>query len=145
MTNNLRAIRQARGYTCKQVAEALDVTEMTISRYERDEERLRLPTLRSLAALFDCTVAQIIGEEAWPPEKPEIADERMFVDVIRAADGYLAEEGISLGSDERARLYAALMESAKEEKRVGLSRVETSVLRPLMRLALGGGITRASA
>ncbi|MGB8275638.1 MAG: helix-turn-helix transcriptional regulator [Alphaproteobacteria bacterium] len=60
--SNLRPIRQSRGLTQKQLADRLKVTEVSVSRYESQEQRLTLPLLRRLAKELRCSVADLAGE-----------------------------------------------------------------------------------
>lgn len=60
--SRLREIREARGLTQKQVAQALGVTEVSVSRYESQDQRLTLPLLRSLAKVLRSTIGEITGE-----------------------------------------------------------------------------------
>ncbi len=71
----LREIRKARGLTQKQAAELIDATEMSVSRYERNDGRLTLPLMRRFAEAYDCTIAEIAGER--PPL--DGVDENQFV------------------------------------------------------------------
>lgn len=60
--NRLREIREARGLSQKDVAALLHTTDVSISRYETQDQRLTLPLLRRFAEAYGCTVAEIIGE-----------------------------------------------------------------------------------
>ena len=58
----LRNIRRARGLTQESLAEAINTTGVSVSRYERDERKLTLPLLRRLATVLNCSISDIIGE-----------------------------------------------------------------------------------
>jgi phage repressor protein C with HTH and peptisase S24 domain len=61
--SKLRSLRESRGLTQKQVAKALGVTEVSVSRYESQDQRLTLPLLQQLARVLRCSVAEIAGEK----------------------------------------------------------------------------------
>jgi DNA-binding XRE family transcriptional regulator len=63
MGSMLKQIREARGLTQEQLAERLNTTGVSVSRYEKEEQRLTLPLLRQLSGILNVSVAQIIGEE----------------------------------------------------------------------------------
>lgn len=58
----LREIRERRGLTQKQVAAMVNTTDVSISRYESQDDRLTLPLMRRLAEKLKCTVAEIAEE-----------------------------------------------------------------------------------
>lgn len=80
----LKEIREARAVTIKQMAERMNTTEVSIERYEKEENRLRLPLLRQFAKELNCTIAEIV-EEVTPivfiPENTRLDFNRM-ADVI---------------------------------------------------------------
>lgn len=59
----LRTIREARGLSQKQLAQRMHTTDVSISRYEKEEQRLTLPLLRKFAEELDCKIAEIAEEE----------------------------------------------------------------------------------
>ncbi|WP_404381287.1 helix-turn-helix transcriptional regulator [Caenispirillum salinarum] len=136
MKNNLREIRQSRNLTCKKVAQALDVTEMTVSRYERDEERLRLPTLRRLAEILECSIAQIVGEEPWSSAKEVKHPYQDTVEVIMCIDGILSEYGTVLDSAERERLYLRVLGDVGSQESDNQSERRDNIARSVMGWAL---------
>jgi phage repressor protein C with HTH and peptisase S24 domain len=58
----LREIRKRRGLTQADVGAMINTTDVSISRYENEDDRLTLPLMRKLAAKLDCTIAEIAGE-----------------------------------------------------------------------------------
>jgi transcriptional regulator with XRE-family HTH domain len=68
--NSLKAIRTRLGLTLKQVADRIHTSEVSVSRYEREDSRLTLPLLRRLAAALGTSVAEIAGEQSqYSPEE----------------------------------------------------------------------------
>lgn len=60
--SKLRELRELADLTQKELAEAMNTTEASISRYEKQEQRLTLPLMRRLAAKLNTTIANIAGE-----------------------------------------------------------------------------------
>ena len=57
----LRQIRAARGLTLREVAEKMQTTGASISRCEREPQRVSVPLLAKFAEVYDCTVDEILG------------------------------------------------------------------------------------
>jgi transcriptional regulator with XRE-family HTH domain len=72
--NCIQPIRKARGLTQAQLADLLHTTEASVSRYEREDQRLTLPLLRRLAIVLECSVADLVGEGARSPEERQLLD-----------------------------------------------------------------------
>jgi transcriptional regulator with XRE-family HTH domain len=87
--NLIRPIREARGLTQAKLADLLHTTEASVSRYEREDQRLTLPLLRRIAIVLECSVADLAGEGARSPE------ERQLLDTFRG----LSVEGRALAID----------------------------------------------
>lgn len=108
--NRLRKIREANFLTQQDVGNKLGCSEMSISRYERDERRLRMTTVRKLAVLYGVTVGQLLGEEPWPA--PRKAADGVNCDaletVMTTVDGYLRTLDHTIPNSERAKLCASL-------------------------------------
>ncbi len=60
--NRLRDIRKNAGLTLKQVAEAFEVTPMTIQRFEKGTRNVSLKWLEKLAELYKVSVPELIAE-----------------------------------------------------------------------------------
>lgn len=106
----LREIREAKGLTQKQLAELLNTTDVSVSRYEKEESRLTLPLLRKMARELRCTVADLIGEtdergEVQRPERQLIPEEeRRFaligeLDITATAGGGTAPETTEVSAE----------------------------------------------
>jgi transcriptional regulator with XRE-family HTH domain len=59
---NMRKLREARGVTQLQVADALDASERTVLRWERGDTIPTLLDVIKLAAFFGVTVSHLLGE-----------------------------------------------------------------------------------
>jgi len=70
--NNLRAIREMRGLTQKELADRINTTDVSVSRYESQDSRLNLPLLRQLANVLNVSVGQIVGERPLPSEVEKV-------------------------------------------------------------------------
>ena len=57
----LRALRIARGMTQRQVAERIGTATTTVSMWEGGEREPNIDKLRKLAALFDCTIDELVN------------------------------------------------------------------------------------
>jgi len=71
----LRQIRERRGWTQKDLAKRLNTTDVSVSRYEKEDNRLTLPLLKQMSKALGCSIAEIVGEadlQANPP--PAVID-----------------------------------------------------------------------
>lgn len=59
-STNIRQIREARGLTLREVAQRLATTPATISRWEREPQRVTVPVLRNLARVLDVDPAEFL-------------------------------------------------------------------------------------
>lgn len=59
--NKLREIRKRCGLTLKDVARLINTTEASVSRYEKEDSRLNIPLIYSLAEKLHCSPTEIIG------------------------------------------------------------------------------------
>lgn len=134
--NKIRAIRDARGMSCKQVAAKLGCAEMTVSRYERDEGRVTISILRKLARILDVTVGQLLGESPLDnlTGRAEVVrvDRGVLEAVMDAVDRHLAQEGVKLDTQQRAGLYLRIHDFAKEMP----TTPDDQMIAKLVRLAL---------
>lgn len=64
MTAGLKEIRQEAGYkTAKDLADALDVSVSTITRYEKMPESMPMKAAMRIADMLDCSIDDIVGRE----------------------------------------------------------------------------------
>lgn len=61
MPNLIRERRQAAGMTLQDVAEKLGTTAVTVSRWEREPQRVTLPILERLAAAIGCSREELLS------------------------------------------------------------------------------------
>lgn len=66
---NLKAARTNRGLTQSQVAEYLCIDQTTLSKIESGTRTIGASMLDKLAALYFCTVDQLLGESPLPMQK----------------------------------------------------------------------------
>ena len=99
----LREARRAKRMTLDMIANALDSSSPTISRYEEGQQRPSEPILRALANLYDRSVEWLLGEDdsGFPPLTPEeIKTNRELVMsvpnlALRATTENLSDEAIA--------------------------------------------------
>ena len=70
---NIRSIREARGLTLRDVAQQLDTTPATISRWEREPQRVTVPVLKNLARVLDVDPAELL-HDIRHPHRPKTND-----------------------------------------------------------------------
>ncbi len=59
----LKNLRKSRGYTQKRLAEALELTVTAVSKYELNQSTPPLDTLRSISAIFNISIDELLGTE----------------------------------------------------------------------------------
>jgi len=64
MDNDLKALREARGWTQGQLADRLDVSRQTVNALETGRYDPSLPLAFKLAHLFDCRIEDIFRPDA---------------------------------------------------------------------------------
>lgn len=64
---NIKKWRESVGLTQLQVAKALEISNMTVSRYETGAREPRATELIRMAQLFGCTVDELLIENPTPP------------------------------------------------------------------------------
>lgn len=62
MPNRIREKRQAAGLTLQDVAEKCGTTAVTVSRWEREPQRVTLPILEKLANAIGCTKEELLAK-----------------------------------------------------------------------------------
>lgn len=80
MTNRIRELRKARKLTMKQLGEAVDLAESTISQYETGKRQPDNETLLKISEFFGVTVGYLLGVEhnnvpTWGGSTGDILDE----------------------------------------------------------------------
>lgn len=72
----IAALRKANGMTQKDLAERLNVSDKTVSRWERDDGAPDLATIPAIAEIFNVTCDELLrGERKSPAERTEMTDD----------------------------------------------------------------------
>lgn len=122
-TNALKEIREARGLTQKQVAEALNTTEQSISRMERGTQPISLGKARQICQVLGCSVAQLAGEAPFDGSQAVSRAEvpaGVSLDLVRqmvvSLERFLESEGKDMPPEEKASLLVVLLQWALDEQ-----------------------------
>ena len=59
--DRLKSLRKEKGYTLEQVADKLNTTKVTISRYEKNLREPKKETISQLAKLFNVSADYLLG------------------------------------------------------------------------------------
>ncbi|MBQ3094349.1 MAG: helix-turn-helix transcriptional regulator [Clostridia bacterium] len=70
VAKNLTSLRQARGMTQLELAEQLNYSDKTVSKWERGESLPDVAVLAEIAAIFDVTLDYFVKETHQSPPKP---------------------------------------------------------------------------
>ena len=113
MGGKLRAARRGAGLTQKQLAEALGVEPITVSRWERGVTTPSLPRLRRVAELTSTTVSDLVrtpdAGSSYAVElaalREELAETRALVDRVARALERLARPRSAEGSRPASREF----------------------------------------
>lgn len=85
--NKIKNIRLERGMTQDELAHLLNVTRVSVSRYETGDRGLDAPTICALCDIFDCSADYLLGRVALP--SPDLTpDEEELLLAWRAADDH---------------------------------------------------------
>lgn len=72
----IAALRKANGMTQKELAERLNVSDKTVSRWERDDGAPDLATIPAIAEIFNVTCDELLrGERKSPAERAEVPED----------------------------------------------------------------------
>jgi|LauGreDrversion4_2_1035121.scaffolds.fasta_scaffold1480868_1 transcriptional regulator with XRE-family HTH domain len=63
ISDNIRLIRESKGYSQEYVSKKLKVTQQAYSQMEKKPDNMTLERLRNLAAILDVSLIMLIGEE----------------------------------------------------------------------------------
>ena len=66
MVNKIRELREARGMRQEDLAQLLNVTRVSVSRYETGSHGLDAPTICRLCEIFGCTADYLLGRSSRP-------------------------------------------------------------------------------
>lgn len=135
--NRLKEIRELRGLSRAEVADKLNTTEVSVGRYEREDQRLDMPLLGKFARILKCTIGQIVGEV--PIDQDGAAaplDHARMVAVIDALDHYLAENKLRVHAGGRGDLVMAIYDWSIEQQMPVAEIHDLTRIGPLLRPAL---------
>ena len=72
----IAALRKANGMTQRELAERLNVSDKTVSRWERDDGAPDLATIPVIAEIFDVTCDELLrGERKSPEERYAVTED----------------------------------------------------------------------
>ncbi len=88
MVENLRVLRNAKGMSQQQLADAIGVTQQAIHQYETDKVEPDLENLIRLADTLEVSVDLLIGHQAVDPTSNNLIsnDEYSIIDIYRSLD-----------------------------------------------------------
>ncbi|WP_310603739.1 helix-turn-helix domain-containing protein [Anaerosporobacter sp.] len=84
--NRLAAQRKLHGYTQKQLARKLNLSQQVISNIEREASAPDVDFLKGTADLYQITIDELIGREAFYEVNTSI--EKQILDMVKEMDGY---------------------------------------------------------
>ena len=64
MLNNLKILRESKGYTQQQLSEMIGVSQQTLQKYETQKHEPDIESLKRIADIFDVTVDYLVGHTA---------------------------------------------------------------------------------
>ena len=70
--NQLKEIRTQKGMSQEDLAKLLQTTKASVSRYEREDQRITLPLLRRLSKALRCSISELIGEKEFNAQTLQI-------------------------------------------------------------------------
>lgn len=62
--NKIRLLREEKGFSQENMANALDITQSNYARLEKDDNRISVPRLIIIAKTLETTVTELVGEKA---------------------------------------------------------------------------------
>ena len=81
----LKELRKEKGYTLEQMANDLNTTKVTLSRYENGTREPKSETLNQLSDYFNVSIDYLFGktDERTTPNKSEVIDVKKAIDEIK--------------------------------------------------------------
>ena len=115
--NRIRLLREAQGWTQRDLAARLGCTGMTICRYEQDDDRLYPSLIRQLAEIFACPPAEVAGFDPTPhseggTESSADVDKALLEQALRTAHDWLNRQNRPVDIADWAALAATLYRSS---------------------------------
>jgi len=121
--NRLRALREKRKLTQKELAEKLNIPNQNISNYERDFRQPDYETLQMLADFFDVTTDYLLGRSSNLPQLTE-KDEKDIAKKMESileemdSDTALAFDGEPMDEETRELVRAAIESNLRLAKQI---------------------------
>ncbi|MBE0467213.1 MAG: helix-turn-helix transcriptional regulator [Candidatus Desulforudis sp.] len=84
LEDRLRKAREARGWTQSQLGAKLNVSDATISRYEKGLRYPDLETLKRLALVLETSVDYLVGEKPGDPDEELPPEARRCLEEFRS-------------------------------------------------------------
>jgi transcriptional regulator with XRE-family HTH domain len=130
--NRIKELREAQGWSQKELGRLLDCSAMAVSRYERDDDKLYPSLVRRMAGVFRVKPSEILGWDEMPP-----LDTAMLAQALLLSEQWLSRQNSLPDSQTKARIAAALYETALRDRDAGgAGQVKIEPLEPVLRLLL---------
>ena len=109
----LKELRKEKGYTLEQMAQDLNTTKVTLSRYENGTREPKSETLNQLSDYFNVSIDYLFGktDESSVPTKDEVIDVKKALDKIKndlENSSSLMFDGECLSEDAISSLLSAM-------------------------------------
>ena len=109
----LKELRKEKGYTLEQMAQDLNTTKVTLSRYENGTREPKSETLNQLSNYFNVSIDYLFGktDERIIPTKDEVIDVKKALDKIKndlQNSSSLMFDGECLSQDAISSLLSAM-------------------------------------
>lgn len=110
-STRLKRIRLDSGLTQAELADKLGITNRAVGAWESGRSKPRLDKMKELAVLFDTTVADLMGEDATEPVRPNGAQ---YVTLPVLVTGHAGEFTDEFGPDEVADVPISVLERVND-------------------------------
>ena len=88
----IKKLRNEKGLTQKDLANLVNVTFQTVSKWENDENEPDVSTLRRLSQLFDCSMDDLLSEEEVVEEEKTVEEPVQQTIVIHQREAHVCEK-----------------------------------------------------
>ncbi len=130
--NRIKELREARGWSQRELAERLGCVSMTVCRYEADADKLYPSLMEKLAGIFEVTPSDLLGWNTAPP-----LDVALLAQALLVTEDWLSRQSTLPDANTKARITAALYEMALRDRHEGgEGRIAVAPLEPVLRLLL---------
>ncbi len=94
--NNIRELRESKGWTQSRLGKELNCTAMTISRYESGAHEVGSETVVKLCDIFDCSADYLLGRSSTGGIKLMPEEENIIMALRRADDRAIEMVNVAL-------------------------------------------------